>query len=64
MLYGSTLCFSHIGNINSFTGTRFPHCRDQNSEENVVAEHEDQTDRFGNPYCIDPHHRSLRMPWF
>lgn len=51
-------------NINLNTGTRLPNCGDEDSEENVVEEHEDQTDCFGHPYCVDPHHSPLCMPWF
>lgn len=30
----------------------------------MVAEHEDQTDCFGNPDSVDPHHSPVYMPRF
>ncbi|KAG6398151.1 hypothetical protein SASPL_139605 [Salvia splendens] len=35
--------------------------RNTNQEKNVVAKHEDQTDRFGNHHCADPHNSSLGL---
>ncbi|KAK4344679.1 hypothetical protein RND71_034855 [Anisodus tanguticus] len=42
-------------------GTRFQDARNNNEEEDVVAEHEDQAYSFGDYYCLDSDHSFVSM---
>ncbi|KAG5586819.1 hypothetical protein H5410_047253 [Solanum commersonii] len=45
-------------------GTRFQDTRNNNEEEDVVAEHEDQAYSFGDYYCLDSDHSFVSVWWF
>ncbi|KAK4366179.1 hypothetical protein RND71_014059 [Anisodus tanguticus] len=45
-------------------GTRFQDTRNNNEEEDVVAEHEDQAYSLGHYYCLDFDYSFVSMWWF
>ncbi|KAK1394213.1 hypothetical protein POM88_013269 [Heracleum sosnowskyi] len=68
MLFGFHLGFRSWGKDRAFggqvrepssAGSGLQDCRDTDSQENVVSEHEDQTDCVGHFDCLDPHNSSL-----
>lgn len=44
-------------------GTRLPNSGDTDAKKDVVPEHEDQVDCFGNCDCFDSYHSPLSLPW-
>ena len=44
-------------------GTRFQAARNPDEEEDVVPEHEDQADSFGNLNRLDSHHCPICLQW-
>lgn len=54
----------YIADCGGDAGTRFQAAGNPDEEEDVVAEHEDQADSFGNLNRVDSHHCSIRLQWF
>lgn len=51
-------------NDNLFAGSRFQDTRNQDEEEDVVAEYEDKADSSWDYYCSNSDHSPLSLWWF